>query len=254
MTQQPQTPVMRSFTRAFKIPILIGKFEGGVSLPGGPYSLVQILTAIATYLAAIMLRPFWGQWGIADFLAAAIPALTIGFFAGKISFGARGPIAIATSLLGGMTSPSFGSYRGKPMVWPTRTLTELLPARGGYRVLVIANSVTDSVTDSVTGGATDDPLSPGTATSAPVQPLLSAPTRPPGDALAPPAAGQPRPHPRLRLRSSPRRGGRGPSPRRPATVPAPAGRTPDLAPPVPGGARVPVTAVERLLAAAEKVS
>lgn len=227
MSQPESTTVMRSFTRAFKIPILIGKFEGGVSLPGGPYALVQVMTMIAVYLAAIVLRPLWGQWGVLDFIAAALPALAAGFLAGKISFGARGPVAIAASLIGGMSSPTFGSYHGKALGWPGRTLGDLFPSRPALRVLVIADYV------SATTGLSDP-------TPAPVAQSREQHATPAGP--IPPRAG----HLAVEVPFVPAR---------PDLVAASLGRDADATRFLnrttgPG----PVTAIERLLAAAEKVS
>ncbi|MDN5778453.1 MAG: hypothetical protein L0H96_16270 [Humibacillus sp.] len=227
MSQPESTIVMRSFTRAFKIPILIGKFEGGVSLPGGPYALVQVVAMVGTYLAAIVLRPLWGQWGVLDFIAAAIPALAAGFLAGKISFGARGPVAIAASLIGGMSSPTFGSYHGKALGWPGRSLGELFPSRPALRVLVIADHVT----------ATPALRNPAPATVAQSRAQQATPAGP-----TPPQAGQPA-------------AGGPPVPARPVLVAAFPGRDADVTRlPNRTTGPGPVTAIERLLAAAEKVS
>ncbi len=164
---------MRQFTRAFKIPVLVGKIEG-FSLPGGPYTLTQLVVTVLVFVLACWLRPLWGHWGVLDFAAAAAGAAPCGFLAGKLSFGARDPLAIASSVLAGLVSPRFGRHQGRPVRWPAPR-----PGRaarpGAARVLVIGPA------------ETHHPTAPAAVTVFPAaagHPHRPVPDRPPVTALA----------------------------------------------------------------------
>lgn len=127
MTVPDSAQVMRSFTRAFKVPVLIGKIQGW-HIPGGPFTVPQVLLAVGTYVTAMWLRPVWGRWGVLDYLAAALLAAPVGFFAGKRT-GARDPLTAGWALLSVLSGPTHGRYRGRPLRHRTQLPWRLGPAR-----------------------------------------------------------------------------------------------------------------------------
>ena len=128
MTVPDSAQVMRSFTRAFKVPVLIGKIQGW-HIPGGPFTVPQVLLAVGTYVTAMWLRPTWGRWGVLDYLAAALLAAPVGFFAGKLRTGARDPLTAGWALLSVLSGPTHGRYRGRPLRHRTQLPWRLGPAR-----------------------------------------------------------------------------------------------------------------------------
>lgn len=128
MTVPNSAHVMRSFTRAFKVPVLIGKIQGW-HIPGGPFTVPQVLLAVGTYVTAMWLRPMWGRWGVLDYLAAATLAAPVGYFAGKLRTGSRDPLAAGWALLSVLSGPTHGRYRGRALRHRTRLPWRLGPAR-----------------------------------------------------------------------------------------------------------------------------
>lgn len=128
MTVPDSAQVMRSFTRAFKVPVLIGKIQGW-HIPGGPFTVPQVLLAVGAYVTAMWLRPTWGRWGVLDYLAAALLAAPVGYFAGKLRTGARDPLTAGWALLSVLSGPTHGRYRGRPLRHRTRLPWRLGPAR-----------------------------------------------------------------------------------------------------------------------------
>lgn len=112
----PTTRTMRTFTKAFKINVLIGKVNG-FHLPFGPYTVPQVVSAGVLYLAAMVCRPWWGQYGAFDYLVPLVVALPAGWGLGQLDFGARSPLAWVLGLAAATTAPAFGCVNGRPTRW-----------------------------------------------------------------------------------------------------------------------------------------
>jgi hypothetical protein len=136
-------PVMRAYTRAFKIPVLIGKIQGW-AIPGGPYTLAQVLVVGVLFLGGMFARPVWSRGNIIiDAGTALVFALPIGIIAGKLKVGARDPFSVGGSLLGAITAPEWGVQGGRPLRWersgPLQGFSAHLRSR--TKVLVLADEL-----------------------------------------------------------------------------------------------------------------
>jgi hypothetical protein len=55
-----------SYTRARKHPLVIGKLPGAGRLPGGPYTITQVVTMVATFLLLVITKSLWAHFGALD--------------------------------------------------------------------------------------------------------------------------------------------------------------------------------------------
>lgn len=64
----------RSYTRARKHPLVIGKLPGGGRIPGGPYTITQIVTMVVVFVLLLSLRSLWAFFGLGNALIlVAVP-------------------------------------------------------------------------------------------------------------------------------------------------------------------------------------
>jgi len=109
-----QQLIGRSYTRARKHPLVIGKLPGAGRLPGGPYTITQIVTMVLAFLGLTITRGLWAVFGLADVLVLiAVPwglawALRFGRLDG------RDPARALRSLLVYLSMPADGRLAGRP--------------------------------------------------------------------------------------------------------------------------------------------
>ena len=64
-----ETDVVRFHTRGVRFPRLIGKTADGTRLPGGPYTITQVVATVTIFIVGQWTRPVWGGNGLAgDYL------------------------------------------------------------------------------------------------------------------------------------------------------------------------------------------
>lgn len=85
------------FTSARKFPQLIGRTPDGTQLPGGPYTITQLVVGGAMALLLWNTTGLWARFGLAGNIIIG-PALVIGavFAAGKIPFEMRSPVVVGS--------------------------------------------------------------------------------------------------------------------------------------------------------------
>lgn len=106
--------VVRFYTGARKFPFFVGKL-GDFRLPGGPYTLTQMLTA-----AAVIAVGKWsiGVWGshmrpLVAWVVLLVIGVGAGVLVGRIPFGGRNPLLIAWGIVGYFDAPAWGTRRGR---------------------------------------------------------------------------------------------------------------------------------------------
>lgn len=84
------------FTTARRFPQLIGRTPDGTHLPGGPYTITQLVVAVVLVLLLWNTTGIWARFGFGGNLIVG-PAILIGgvFAAGKLPFGMRSPAVVA---------------------------------------------------------------------------------------------------------------------------------------------------------------
>lgn len=123
--------VLRWYTRARRIPTLIGKLPGSErGLPFGPYTLTQGVGGSMAALAAIQTEPLWGHWGYwGD--KVVIVVLTVVAVVGLrlVKPGGRDPLTALLAVTGVFSAGRYGTHRG-------RRLRRRRPVRVSARVRV----------------------------------------------------------------------------------------------------------------------
>lgn len=113
---QPETMTVRWYTRARRFPQLIGRTPDGARLPGGPYTIPQVLAAAGVFIGGAMTRSAWGAWGmVGDTLLLLAIAGGVGFAVGKIPLGGRNPLTACLGAIEAATAPPLGKIAGRPV-------------------------------------------------------------------------------------------------------------------------------------------
>lgn len=112
--------VVRFYTAARKIPFLVGKF-GDFTVPGGPYTLTQVLVAAGVAWVGSKSVPLW--IGDAPVVFGWVPVLLIaaisGYAVGRIPLKGRNPLMIIWGIFGYAAAPAWGSRGGKSVALPS---------------------------------------------------------------------------------------------------------------------------------------
>lgn len=115
MAYQSETPIARFFTRARRIPLLLGKLPGGGKIPGGPYTLPQISFGVVVFVVGWWTKPIWGPPLGAPLIQTATLLLVcagVVFLSGRIPTTRRKLSDLALSALTAIHAPSTGRYDG----------------------------------------------------------------------------------------------------------------------------------------------
>ncbi len=108
--------VVRFHTRGVRFPRLIGKTADGTRLPGGPYTITQVVATVTIFIGGQWTRPIWGGHGLAsDYLALVAVAIVVGFLLRHASFGPRDPVTTALALITLYLTPTTGRRNGRPV-------------------------------------------------------------------------------------------------------------------------------------------
>ncbi len=106
--------VVRFHTRGVRFPRLIGKTADGTRLPGGPYTITQVVATVTVFIAGQWTRPVWGGNGLtSDYLALVAVAVVVGFALRHATFGPRDPVTTAIAVIGLYLAPRTGRLGGR---------------------------------------------------------------------------------------------------------------------------------------------
>ncbi|MFJ8073887.1 hypothetical protein ACIQ7Q_08130 [Streptomyces sp. NPDC096176] len=106
--------VGRSYTRARKHPLVIGKLPGGGRIPGGPYTITQIVTMVVVFVLLLALRDLWAVFGLGNaFIMIAVP-WGLAWMARYARMDGRDPARALLGLITYGTAPPGGRLGGRP--------------------------------------------------------------------------------------------------------------------------------------------
>lgn len=123
------------YTSARKVQQLLGTLPDGRRIPGGPYTLTQVLAGLTAGVLAMVLRPLWSQGVLSDTVIIVLVVAGVGYLAGKIPRTRRSPITLINGVLNLITRPTTGRYRGRTI---PKTFTRTKKAK---------NTAAESATD-----------------------------------------------------------------------------------------------------------
>lgn len=114
----------RSYTRARKHPLVIGRFPGGGRIPGGPYTITQIVTMVAVFILLLGLRDLWAVFGLGNVLVLVVVPWGLAWLMRYARMDGRDPARALLGLLAYATAPPGGRLAGRPQrTFRTRLVT-----------------------------------------------------------------------------------------------------------------------------------
>ncbi len=150
MSTQSQIQTGRFYTAARKFQQLIGVTPAGEAIPGGPYTITQVIVAVVILAGGFLSRPLWSVDVVADFLIIAAATVGITYIAGRMPRSRRSIINLMNCWAELMLRSRHGKYRGKSMQtsWsktkpkkPAATKRAARTAQGGVPQTGAASSV-----------------------------------------------------------------------------------------------------------------
>lgn len=106
----------RFFTRARRIPILVGRLPDGRPMPGGPYTLVQVLSGAGVGLTLSKTTVLWAHFGgLLDLVFAGCVVVGVVWGTGKLPSSGRNPFTWVLDAVSLYSTPHQGSLRGRPL-------------------------------------------------------------------------------------------------------------------------------------------
>ena len=114
MSTSPE--VMKWFTRARRFPQLIGRTPDGARIPGGPYTVTQVVGAGAVLFLGTQTMGLWAHYGLLSnaFILATVTFAVV-FGLGKIPVGSRNPLSVFSGALRALSAPPTGRLAGRPV-------------------------------------------------------------------------------------------------------------------------------------------
>lgn len=108
-----QQVIVRFYTRARKIPVMLGKL-GDFKIPFGPYTLTQGVVFVAAAWIGKETMWLWAQGWIPILAWVVLIAVAAGCAvgAGRIPFKGRNPLMLVAGVIGYGTAPSWGMQGG----------------------------------------------------------------------------------------------------------------------------------------------
>lgn len=117
MAEDPEElETVKYYTRARKFPQLLGRMPDGTKIPGGPYTVQQLIAAIAIIVIGGMTIDTWGVFGVFGNVALLF-GLAFGavFLIGRLPMNGRNPLFALLGLYRVLNAPSTGKYQGRPV-------------------------------------------------------------------------------------------------------------------------------------------
>ncbi|MEU2770746.1 MULTISPECIES: hypothetical protein [Streptomyces] len=114
MSASEEQLVGHSYTRARRHPLVIGKLPGAGRLPGGPYTITQVMTMVISFGLLVMTRDLWAHFGAMNFILMALIPWGLAWVLRYARLDGRDPARAVRSLLIYSSTPAQGRLAGKP--------------------------------------------------------------------------------------------------------------------------------------------
>ncbi|MFI6689081.1 hypothetical protein [Streptomyces sp. NPDC050485] len=108
----------RCYTKARRAPLVYGVIRDvrggqGIRLPGGPYTLTQLASIIATVAVLLLSRPVWGGHGWVDAALLIGLPFAVSFAVRQLHIDGRNPVAAMASVVMLLAAPRAGRLHGR---------------------------------------------------------------------------------------------------------------------------------------------
>lgn len=116
---------VKYYTRARKFPQLLGKFPDGTKIPGGPYTIQQLIAGVGILAFGGFTMGIWGVFGgIGNIVVLFGLAFAAIFIIGRLPMNGRNPFFALIGLYKVSMAPRGGRYQGRPIrIRRPRTVT-----------------------------------------------------------------------------------------------------------------------------------
>ncbi|ROQ65208.1 hypothetical protein EDD95_8062 [Streptomyces sp. CEV 2-1] len=112
----PEVLVGRSYTRARRHPLMIGKWPGARGrIWGGPYTVPQIVVLAGSLTVLLLTRAVWAHFGLFNYVIALGLPYGLSLLVRHVRVDGRNPLSVAASSIGLLTRPSGGRLGGRPL-------------------------------------------------------------------------------------------------------------------------------------------
>lgn len=110
----PELEVARWYTQARRFPKLIGRFQDGRAIPGGPYTQTQFVVGVAMLLVASKTGFVWAHFGLIGNTAVLVGGIwgTV-WGLGRLPLGSRSPAAVGAGIYSLASAPTAGKIAGR---------------------------------------------------------------------------------------------------------------------------------------------
>ncbi|NUK15801.1 hypothetical protein [Streptomyces lunaelactis] len=122
MSASEEELVGHSYTRARKHPLVIGKLPGAGRLPGGPYTITQIVTMVVVFAALTLTQSLWAHFGVGNVAIMIAFPWGLAWVLRYARIDGRDPARALRSLLVYTSTPADGRLAGRPQHTPRARL------------------------------------------------------------------------------------------------------------------------------------
>ncbi|GGT28039.1 hypothetical protein GCM10010271_35040 [Streptomyces kurssanovii] len=114
MSASEEELIGHSYTRARKHPLVIGKLPGAGRLPGGPYTITQVMTMVISFGLLVLTRDLWAHFGAMNFVLMVLVPWGLAWVLRYARLDGRDPARAVRSLFTYSSTPAQGRLAGKP--------------------------------------------------------------------------------------------------------------------------------------------
>lgn len=106
--------IVRWYTSARRFPRLIGRFQDGRAIPGGPYTQTQFIVGAVMIVVAAKTPGLWAHFGLLGNAALLLVVVwSVVWSLGRLPTGGRNPVMAGKGLFAAASAPPVGKLAGR---------------------------------------------------------------------------------------------------------------------------------------------